>query len=137
MEKYESILKFEKYIVNEVLFKANNNYKQTEDKISFDVKIEKKTEIIEKTKMNIDLKVSIFKSEEVENYPCEMTIDLTGYFSVKSEEPKKLERNAIAILYPYVRAIVSTYTANANITPLILPAINVNKLIEAQNNEEN
>lgn len=137
MEKYESVLKFEKYIVNEVLFKANRNYKQIEDKISFDVKIEKKTEILENTKMNIDLRVSIFKSEEVENYPCEMTIDLTGYFSVESKEPKKLERNAIAILYPYVRAIVSTYTANANIPPLILPAINVNKLIESQSKEEN
>ena len=33
---------------------------------------------------------------------------------------------AIAILFPYLRAIVSTYTANANVVPVILPAMNIN-----------
>ena len=62
-------------------------------------------------------------------------VNLTGYFMVDGCEPETLKANAIAILYPYVRAIISTYTANANITPLILPTINVNKLIKDQ--EEN
>ena len=64
-----------------------------------------------------------------------MKVNLTGYFMADSCNPETLKANAIAILYPYVRAIVSTYTANANITPLILPPINVNKLIKDQ--EEN
>ena len=72
----------------------------------------------------------IFKDAEKNNYPFEMTVSLTGKFECEGEEPEKFSKNAIAILYPYVRAIVSTYTANANVNALILPAINVNKLIE-------
>lgn len=37
--------------------------------------------------------------------------------------------NAVAILFPYVRALISSYTANANVTPLVLPPINVNQLL--------
>ena len=36
----------------------------------------------------------------------------------------------VAILYPYARALVSTYTSNANIAPLILPTINVNQFLK-------
>lgn len=31
---------------------------------------------------------------------------------------------------PYVRALVSSFTANANVTPLILPTVNINKLLD-------
>ena len=48
----------------------------------------------------------------------------------------RYEANAIAIMYPYLRAIVSTYTASANIAPVILPAINVNAMLK-RNKEEN
>ena len=80
--------------------------------------------------MNITLKVIIYENAVENNKPFEMKIDLTGYFIVEGIEPERFKANAIAILYPYVRALISTYTANANINPLILPAINVNKLIE-------
>ena len=99
MKKYESVLKFIKYEVNEI------NYK---------------------------LVVDVFENALENNKPFEMKVHLTGYFITEGENPEIFKANAIAILYPYVRAIVSTYTANANITPLILPAINVNKLIEDQ-----
>ena len=59
-----------------------------------------------------------------------MNLEMTGFFETENGESDKFIKNAIAILYPYVRALISTYTANANINPLILPAINVNKLIE-------
>ena len=73
------------------------------------------------------------KNAKENNYPFEMEIEITGYFQIESVSNEiDFEPNAIAILYPYIRAIASTYTASANINPLILPAINVNKLIEDQ-----
>lgn len=78
------------------------------------------------------MKVIIYEDAVENNKPFEMRIELTGYFIVEGSEPERFKANAIAILYPYIRSIVSTYTANANITPLLLPAINVNKLIEDQ-----
>ena len=129
MKEINSILKFNNYVVNEIKFKNNENFKQPNDgvPIKFDIKVNK---IIEKNKMKIILFTEVFKDAEKNNYPFEMTVNLTGKFECEGEEPEKFSKNAIAILYPYVRAIVSTYTANANVNALILPAINVNKLIE-------
>lgn len=42
---------------------------------------------------------------------------------------KFFEKNAIAILFPYLRAIVSTYTVNANVAPILLPAMNINEYL--------
>ena len=58
-----------------------------------------------------------------------MMVKITGFFHL-SDSTINLEANAIAILYPYVRSIVSIYTSNINVPQLMLPVINVNALIE-------
>lgn len=131
MEKYESVLRFIKYEVNEIYFKRNKDFKVNKEGLPLNLKIKPLIDVNENN-MNVLLKVRIFENMEENIAPFEMKIDLTGYFYVEGMDPENLKANAIAILYPYVRAIVSTYTANANITPLILPAINVNKLIKDQ-----
>ena len=83
--------------------------------------------------MEVNLEVRIFEQAEEKNYPFEMLIDITGFFAIMNNNEKiDFKPNAVAILYPYVRAIVSTYTANANVPPLILPPINVNKLLNKE-----
>lgn len=135
MGKYNSILKFNNYIVDEIRYKTNNEFKDSEEGTSIDINIVPKIDIKDNN-LNITLITNIFNNAVENNYPFEMKIDITGYFSTEGDSPDKFLRNAIAILYPYVRSIVSTYTASANITPLILPAINVNKLIEDQNKKD-
>ena len=134
MEKYQSVLRFIRYEVNEIYFKNNANFKLNKDGTPIDLKIIPTVDIEDKN-MNITLQIVIFEGAEQTNKPFEMKVNITGYFMAEGCNPETLKANAIAILDPYVRAIVSTYTANANITPLILPTINVNKLIEDQ--EEN
>lgn len=130
MENIKSILEFKQYIVNEITFKNNLNFKSASDNISVDLDITPKIKI-NGNEMIISLVTSIFKESEKNNYPFEMLIDISGYFYTKDDNPQRFQANAIAILYPYVRAIVSTYTASANIPPLILPAINVNAMLES------
>ncbi len=131
-QEYGSILKFNKYIVNNINFNTNSNFIKNEEKISINFNIEKEV-IKNNDNMEVKLTTYIFKEAEANNYPFEMKITITGYFTIINNESNvNLEPNAIAILYPYIRSIVSTYTANANIMPLILPAINVNKLIDEQ-----
>ena len=134
MEKYESVLKFIRYEVNEIYFKKNVNFQLNEEGTPIDLKI-KPIININDNNMNVTLQIIIFENAEQNNKPFEMKVNLTGYFITEGSNPEVLKANAIAILYPYVRAIVSTYTANANITPLVLPIINVNKLVKDQ--EEN
>ena len=45
-----------------------------------------------------------------------------------SEIPEYFYANSIAILFPYVRAFVSTVTLQANIKPIVLPTYNVSPL---------
>ena len=42
--------------------------------------------------------------------------------------PEYFYANSIAILFPYVRAFVSTVTLQANIRPIVLPTYNVSPL---------
>ena len=133
----KSALYFDDYIVEGIYFKNNPAYKEEETFIEFTV-TPQITVSEDKKSMVIDLTVDIFKNAVEKNFPFEMSVTVEGYYSLEmqDEDILKYERNAIAILYPYVRAIVSSYTATANVNPLILPAINVNKLIEVQNKKE-
>lgn len=131
MSNYNSILVFKNYIVNKVEYNNNPNFKGDEKGTPINLKIKHIIDINKKS-MSVTLITEIFEDAEKNNYPFEMTVSITGRFETEEEEPKKFTKNAIAIMYPYVRAIVSTYTASANVPPLILPAINVNKLIEEQ-----
>lgn len=135
MEKYNSVLKFNNYIVNEIKYKTNKEFKGSDEGTTININIVPKIDIKDNN-MSITLITNIFSNALENNYPFEMQIDITGDFSTEGDSPDKFVRNAIAILYPYVRAIVSTYTSSANISPLILPAINVNKLIENQEKKD-
>ena len=113
MEKYKSKLIFNKYIVNEIQFKYNEKFENRPVDISFSILKEVKR--ID-NKMEVSLETKIFENVEKNNYPFEMFIKLTGFFTEENNDEKiNFEPNAIAILYPYIRAIVSTYTANASL----------------------
>ena len=103
------IIRFEKYEVEEIQFKLNSAYEEEE------------------------VIIHIFDEAIKNRYPFEMKVVVVGYFSIGVEKDNDIahyQANAIAILYPYIRAIVSTYTASANVTPLILPTVNVNKFLK-------
>lgn len=42
--------------------------------------------------------------------------------------PSYFYRNSIAIVFPYIRAFISTVTLQANIPPIILPTMNLTSL---------
>lgn len=132
MDKFKSKLIFNKYIVKEIKFEYNENFKEKPVEILFN--IDKDINYIN-NKMNVDLKVDIFENND--KYPFYMSVSIRGFFTIENnDENINFEPNAIAILYPYIRSIVSTYTAEANIMPLILPVVNVNKLLEDKENNE-
>ncbi len=129
-----SSLVFNNYIVNNVNFKYNEKSSKESWQLTFEVHNETRYNN-EKNRMQIRLSVNIFKG--IVDAPFYMDVTITGDFRLNGEEDiSKYEANAIAIMYPYLRAIVSTYTSSANINPLILPAINVNAMLENSKKEE-
>ena len=134
-----SSLKFEGYVVEKVNFERNQNIDDSIKQWNLTFNIENKTKVNrEKNKMKISLSVEVFKG--IQNAPFTIDAEITGIFSINgSEDISQFEPNAIAIMYPYLRAIVSTYTSVANVVPIILPAINVNAMLKnkKENLEEN
>lgn len=135
MSNYSSVLIFKGYKVNEIIFKNNDIFKKEKNSFPLDIKIKSSLEN-NKNEMKVNLITEIYKNAEENNYPFSMTVNITGIFESEDGKADIFYKNAIAIMYPYVRAIVSSYTALANVNPLILPPINVNKLIEEQEKKD-
>lgn len=129
MKEIKSELRFLNYVVDSVEFKNNPNFEGEETQLEFKPSVEFD---IEDNDLLVLLTVDVFSEAEKNNYPFEMTVSVVGYFKLMTDENvEKYKANAVAVLFPFVRAIISTYTAAANINPLILPTVNINKMLEA------
>jgi len=67
--------------------------------------------------------------------PFLLKVLIEGHFKyrIQTESGPSFDRmcnlNATAILYPYLRSAVTDITKAANINPIILPTVNINKLL--------
>ena len=66
---------------------------------------------------------------EVIKVSCEASFSFGNKFSI-SEIPEYFYPNCLAIIFPYVRAFVSTVSLQANVQPVVLPTINLMGLTE-------
>lgn len=129
MKEIKSELRFINYIVDSVEFKNNPNFEGEEIQLDFKPSVEFD---IEDKELLVLLTVDVFDDAEKNNYPFEMSVSVVGYFKLTADEDvEKYKANAVAVLFPYVRSIISTYTAAANVNPLILPTVNINKMLNA------
>ena len=134
----KSSLRFIDYIVDEVSFK--NNYGQSDEfEIDFDIKTS--VNYKDDNKFILKLNLNLFDNKvNKEDAPFFMSVCVIGIFETDKDIDDQLkedlaEINSVAILFPYVRALVSNYTALANVSPLILPPINVIKYMEEKKKE--
>ena len=133
MSDFESTLKFKNYIVNEAVFKTNFDYSGRQDiPIDFDINSSNK---VEENNFILGLGIVVFPNAKENDYPFTLKVELSGLFEVESGVDDKtkdnfIERNAIAILFPYLRAILSVYSSNSNVGTIVLPPINVVKYLE-------
>ena len=123
-------LKFSNYAVNYIEFKLNEPLEKNE-KSKLDVNIETKITYNKKeaNKFITTIKITIGDKGKSAKSPFYLSVEVIGFFEVIEEEIHRVKQfaeiNSVAILFPYVRALISTITANANIPPVILPPINV------------
>ncbi|MTV19529.1 protein-export chaperone SecB [Staphylococcus delphini] len=80
------------------------------------------------------------------NCPFIINVELTGVFDIEFEKDDEqdieqlkelLSQNAIAILYPYIRSLVSDITSKANsFDTFIMPVANIAKVMKENNKIE-
>lgn len=132
-------LRFIDFTVNDIQYQINHDFKEQNVNVKFNVFRDVEYVDDENNTMLVSLTVSVFEDAKENNYPFSLKINLTGVFELddihESERESFAEVNAVAILFPYIRSLISTITANANVPPLILPPINVVSLIEKEKNK--
>ena len=130
-EKTAGIISFLGYDVLKIDFKKNENYNGESVELDTDLSVNIRTNK-DNSKMAVEMTIKIFDDEKME-YPFRLEVIVVGQFESDGDVKKNVrefQANAVAILFPYVRALVTNCTANANVVPLILPTINTNNLVK-------
>lgn len=135
------ILEFRNYVVDDMRYTKNKNFRSKKDDIDLKPKINVKFEVDDsEIKVFLDIIIGSLDSQDV---PFEAACTIVGDFVYHAEANTTrvnvkdlLENNAVAILYPYARNLISQLTQNSNEYPgYVLPTINVAELLKKQNNE--
>src|SRR5690625_2455599 len=129
-------LRFIDYRVNDIDYRINQHFEEKNVSVKFNFSRNVEYLDDEDNTMLVSLIISVFEDAEENNYPFSLKINMTGIFELddihESERESFAEVNAVAILFPYIRSLISTITANVNVPSLILPPINVVNLIKEE-----
>ena len=110
------------YSLNETFdFRATKSVKLSQD---FSRRIER----IDDNHCKVSLIFSV-SNEKGKPAPFELEVQVSGIFKLDNWEQKGnvifINTNAVAILYPFIRSLVATITANANVPTFVLPVFNI------------
>lgn len=121
-----SVLKMDHIVFDRVSFVRKGFHDSESKDISF--KARAKIEQDAENQYSVTLFVSAEKKHE---YVAE--VQITGYCTIDDNHPQKdmlLNENAIAILFPYVRAELSLITAQPETDPIVLPTMNISAMFK-------
>ena len=120
-----------KKITTENFIFINNNLKNVEYSIS--PLLGKSIKKVNDTLYQLTLSFRLH-SDEARKAPYEIELDVSGYFELidfNSNDTKEfLNKNAVAILFPYLRSILSSSMASLMVQPIILPIVDASNLLD-------
>ncbi|TMN21925.1 protein-export chaperone SecB [Lentibacillus cibarius] len=134
----ESILSFDDYDVIESIYYHNPYIDLESENVSPDFKLNIKYGDKERTEAALFFSIELGdKSFEENSFYLKATI--LGVFSIGNIDDTNEEfvdhlykKNSLAILYPYMRSLVSDVSSKGGDLPIILPPINVGAMAEKQ-----
>lgn len=119
--------------VNSMSYETNKKFNFTDElplEISNNVQIIR-CEDVHSEEAIVVLEIGIFVSKEFENVPFKISMEIEGHFrwnDILKENEKllatMLQSNAPAILYGYLRPLITLITVEANMPPLVIPLMN-------------
>ena len=119
--------------ITKIKLDVNKDYifeKEVTLEIDNNILVQKSADEQEKESIVV-LKVRVFTSKELSVVPFKLDIEIQGCFAwdgVLDNDTAQLEsmlrQNAPAVLFSYLRPIVTLMTVEANMPPLVLPLMN-------------
>ena len=115
---YESPLVLKNIIITEGHFKRNE---ASLENLELKVGVSHDVERLSEREYKITLELNVADPEE------KLSVFVKGMaiFETKQENQMLIERNTLAIMFPYFRSYVSTLTTQPGMTPIVLPAMNI------------
>ena len=91
-----------------------------------------------------DSKIKVTTDTSVTNKTGNIALELqtVGIFKIDKTDLDEnvyehlIKVNTVAIIFPFIRSQVSLLTTQPGITPIMIPPINLNALIDSEENEE-
>ena len=134
MDEIKSVLNMDKLVFDKISFERKGFKNQNPIKYSVE------TRIAQHQEQEIYRVTLVLKGDKEDEFDFE--ISLTGFFSFSDgaevdDQIKKtlINNNTVAIMMPYMRSQVSLLTAQPEMDCIVLPAFNINKMVN--NNESN
>ncbi|MCX0390998.1 protein-export chaperone SecB [Clostridium perfringens] len=124
------VLSLHDVYTEEIILERKDNYSKKDSELSFNIGYSFNEGFDDTFKITIRVKINDTKNDSLN-----LSISVSGIFEYKNNNELKLTKNAIAILFPYVRSSLTNITAQSGLEPLILPTINFNALLEAKKDE--
>lgn len=135
----KSCMTLKNYIVKTMNFSINENFDFEKD-VDVTVNPEFTRNINKVDNDNAVVNLIFCIDNKNADMPFAMEVNVEGLFHLENwEQPDMLpliRANSVAILFPYLRSIVTMITANANISPYTLPVMNIAAMFD-QNKETN
>lgn len=122
---YESPLILEKIEITESTFKKKD---VSLDELELGVRVEHNVENIGEDEYEIVLNTTV--SDENEN--IYVNVKGKAIFRTQQKNMDMLEKNTIAIMFPYIRSYISIITTQPGMPPVVLPAMNIIAMINDQ-----
>lgn len=141
---FSGVLKFNGYNVEKFNY-IRNNSKDTNsnEPVSLSPQIMFKIVLKKDNPLKSNVLIGVRLGYDDNALPFKVEAVVKGYFELEGEATTELDsiykfylQNGTAILYPYLRAIVTTLTGTGNYQAIILPTVNFYKLIENSDLEE-
>lgn len=129
-----SELKMISYHVLLMKFELNEDFEFKKGKIDIRPTFKRDIQKIDESHFQVILGIEV--SSEINNNPIPFNaeISISSVFELldwESEISKTINtNNATAIMFPYLRTLLSTLTLNGNVPPYILPIMNINALFK-------
>ena len=115
---YESPLVLKNIIITEGHFKRNED---SLENLELKVGVSHDVERLSEREYKITLELNVADPEE----KLSVFVKCMAIFETKQENQMLIERNTLAIMFPYFRSYVSTLTTQPGMTPIVLPAMNI------------
>lgn len=128
----ESYLIFNNYTISKMMFDRNYNFDEDQN-INLSFKFNATSQFFDNNNSAyLKITCKIFEEEfEQHKAPFYLEASIDGEFTCKgNHDIESFEMNGMAILLPYLRSIITSFTSQAGIPPVILPPINVYNAFE-------